>query len=311
VLPASAVVIVGPTASGKSAVAGALAERWPDTEIVVADAMQVYRGMDIGTASPTPAERAAVAHHAIDLWSPAQEASLVEWLGVAQRAVQAIGQRGHRPLVVGGTGLYVRALVDGLEPPGTDPAVRAELERQAAEHGTPALHRQLVALDPQAAAKMEPTNTRRVVRALEVCRSTGSPFSSFGPGLLEHPPRPFPMIGLRWPRPVLEQRIEARVHQMLDDGLLDEVRQLDAGPLGRTARQALGYRELRDHLAGRLSLDEAIALIALRTRRLAVRQERWFRRDPRIHWIDLPLDEPGQGAIADRVERITEAAACA
>lgn len=259
-----------------------------DVELIAVDAMQVYRGMDIGTAKPTPAERVAVPHHAVDLVDPWDEFTLADYQRAEVAAETAIAAAGHRSVLVGGTGLYVRAVVDSLELPGQWPEIRATLEAEALVD-TPALHARLAALDPQAATKMEPTNSRRVVRALEVCLGSGRPFSSFGPGLDRYPESPVVQIGLRWPRPLLARRIDRRVAAMMDAGLLDEVRGLAAGPrpLSSTARQALGYKELLDHLEGRCDLDEAVATIVTRTRQFAVRQDRWFGRDPRIRWVDM------------------------
>lgn len=273
--------IVGPTASGKSALALAYALEAGDVEIVSADAMQVYRGMDLGTAKPTPAERAEVPHHLIDVAEPGDDFNLARFVELGRAAITDIEARGKRAVVVGGTGLYVRGLVDELEVPGQFPEVRAQLD---ADDDTAALHHRLSELDPVAASRMEPTNRRRVVRALEVTLGAGRPFSSFGPGLDAYPDIPTRIIGLDPPLDVLDARIEARVRVMLDAGLLDEVRRLQ-GSLSRTARQALGYKELLDHLERAVPLDAAIAHIVTRTRRFARRQRRWFRRDPRIEWI--------------------------
>jgi tRNA dimethylallyltransferase len=281
------VAVVGPTASGKSAVALAAARAAGDVEIVSVDAFGVYRGMDIGTAKPTAAERADVAHHLLDLAEPSEDFTVVRFVDAYDDAMGGIAARGHAALLVGGTGLYLRAVVDRFEPPGEWPDRRAEIER---EPDTTVLHARLAALDPAAAAKMEPTNRRRVVRALEVCLGSGRPFSSFGPGVDAYPPSLVAQVGLRWPRPLLTARIEERFRRMLHDGLLAEVERLAAGPWSRTARQAAGYRELLDHLAGRTSLDEATELAITHTRQLAVRQERWFRRDPRIEWVDVDDD---------------------
>jgi tRNA dimethylallyltransferase len=249
----------------------AVARAVPGTEIVSVDSMQVYRGMDIGTAKPTAAERNDVPHHLIDLADPAEEISVVRFADEARRTLEAIAARGARPLLVGGTGLYFRAVIDRLEPPGQWPALRAELE---ADTDLPSLYARLARLDPTAAARIDPGNRRRVVR----------------PGLDTYPATDTVQVGLRVPREVLAGRIAARVRAMLDAGLLDEVRALHHRPggLSRTARQALGYKELLDHLEGRSSLTEAVDLIVARTRRFAARQERWFRRDPRIHWVDVP-----------------------
>ncbi|HKA05176.1 MAG TPA: tRNA (adenosine(37)-N6)-dimethylallyltransferase MiaA [Acidimicrobiales bacterium] len=288
-MPPTAVAVVGPTAAGKSTVALAAARALGDVEVVVVDALQVYRGMDIGTAKPTPAERAEIPHHGLDLAEPSEEVTVVRYLRAYDDAVAGIAARGHRPLLVGGTGLYVRAAVDRLEPPGEWPAVRPDLEL---ELDTTVLHAQLQRLDPAAAARMEPTNRRRVVRALEVTIGSGRPFSSFGAGLDRYPAAGIVQIGLRWSRADLQDRIEARFAEMLAAGFVDEVSHLAAGPAppSRTARQAIGYAELLDYVAGRCPLDEAISRAVRRTRRLAVRQERWFRRDPRVHWVDISTD---------------------
>ncbi len=278
--------IVGPTASGKSALALELARRHPDLEVVSVDSMQVYRGMDIGTAKPSPADRAEVPHHLLDLVDPEEEFSLARFQAAARTALAGIRSRGHRALFVGGTGLYLRAVVDDLDLPGRYPEARATVEAQPdTEH----LHRRLAALDPAAAARMEPSNRRRVVRALEVTLGSGRRFSSFGPGLGAYPPSPCIQIGLRVPAPVLDDRIAARLTFMLDAGLLDEVGTLASRQrtLSATASQALGYRELLDHLGGRCSLEEAVEEAVRRTRRFARRQLRWFRRDPRITWVDV------------------------
>jgi tRNA dimethylallyltransferase len=288
---ANPLAIVGATATGKSALALAAARVHPGIEIVAADAMQVYRGMDIGTAKPTAAEQREVPHHAIDLVDPSETFTVTRYRLAAERALTDIAERGRLALLVGGSGLYVRAVVDRLTPPGEWPDVRAELD---AESDTGALHRRLQQLDPAAATKTTPQNRRRIVRALEVTVGSGRPFSSFGPGLHAYPESAIAQIGLRVARPALATRIEQRVHQMIAAGLLDEVRTLAARPRGlsRTARQALGYKELLDHLDGQVSLDEAVARIVVRTRQFAARQERWFRRDPRIRWISVD-DGPG------------------
>ncbi len=278
--------LVGATASGKSALALAVAARRSDVEIVTVDAMQVYRGMDIGTAKPTAAEQATVRHHLLDVAEPWEDYALARFQRDARAALADIAARGKRALLVGGTGLYLRSLVDELDIPGQFPEVRAELD---AEPDTLALHTRLLALDPVAAARMEPTNRRRVVRALEVTLGAGRPFSSFGPGLGAYDAAPIHQVGLRLPRPVLDARIDARYEAQLAAGFLDEVRALLAGPRGwsPTAAQALGYKELAMHLRGECTLDEALELARRRTHRFARRQERWFRRDPRIVWLDV------------------------
>jgi tRNA dimethylallyltransferase len=247
--------------------------------------MQVYRGMDIGTAKPTAADRAEVPHHLLDLVDPDEEFTVSQFQDAARVALADIARRGRRAVLVGGTGLYFRAVVDDLQLPGRYPGVRAELE---AEPDTEALHHRLVQLDPLAASRMEPTNRRRVVRALEVTLGSRRPFSSYGPGLEVYPSLTHPVVGLRLGREELDRRIEARVHEQMAAGWLDEVRALAARPggLSTTAAQALGYGELLAHLRGETSLDAATDEIVTRTRRFQRRQDRWFRRDPRITWID-------------------------
>lgn len=288
-------VVLGPTASGKSDVAMALGTsgRMGPVEIVAVDAMQVYRGMDIGTAKPTPADRLAVPHHCLDLVDPSDEFTVTDFVRAADCAQAEITARGACAVLVGGTGLYLRALTDPMDIPGHWPSVRAELESRLEVESVSVLYGELLALDPLAASRMESTNGRRIVRALEVCLGSGRPFSSYGPGLDTYPPIEVVQIGLRWQRPVLADRIERRVHQMMAAGLLAEVEALWARPRvwSRTARQALGYKEMVDHLEGRCSLDESVDTIIRRTRQFAVRQERWFRRDPRIQWVEL-CDDP-------------------
>jgi len=275
--------LVGATASGKSALALEVARRLGDVELVAVDSMQVYRGMDIGTAKPTPEQQAEVPHHLLDLADPAEDFSVARFQLAATAALAGIEGRGHRALLVAGTGLYLRAVVDDLDVPGRYPAVRDELE---AEPDTAALHRRLAALDRDAAARMAPSNRRRVVRALEVTIGAGRPFSSFGPGLATHGESRFDQVGVWLPRRVVAGRIAERVAAMVDGGLVDEARRLAARTrLGRTAGQALGYKEVLAHLRGERTLDEAVALAVRRTQSFARRQRVWFRRDPRITWF--------------------------
>jgi len=262
------------------------------SEIIVVDAMQVYRRMDIGTAKPSAADRTAVPHFGMDLCEPSDDFAVTDFERSATAAVADIATRGGRAVVVAGTGLYLRSLTDPMEIPGKWPEVRAVVEARVGTEGSAALHRELVALDPVAASRMEPSNERRVVRALEVTLGSGRPFSSFGPGMDQYPPVEFEQVGLQWPRDVLTARIAERVYRMMAAGLLAEVEGLlgEPLPLSRSARQALGYKELIEHLAGGVSLDEAVASVILRTRQFAVRQERWFRRDPRIRWVQIEHD---------------------
>lgn len=252
--------------------------------------MQVYRGMDIGTASPTPAERAQVRHHLVDLVDVDVEFTVADFQHALTGVLTDIAARNGRAVLVGGTGLYHRAAVDGLDLAGRWPAIRSDLERELELVGPRELHARLLRLDPSAAARIEPDNARRLVRALEVIAGSGRLFSSFGAGLDVYAESPVLQIGLRWDRARLAERIEVRVQDMMSAGLLDEVSEVLGRSPSRTARQALGYRELIDHLEGRCSLDEAVATTIRRTRQFAVRQDRWFRRDPRVRWVDVEQD---------------------
>ena len=278
---------MGCTASGKSTVAFELARRLSrdgrPVELVNVDSMQVYRGMDIGTAKSSADEQAEVPHHLIDLVDPDEDFAVARYQGAAHCVLEGIESRGHRALLVGGTGLYFHAVVDRLTPPGQYPAQRAELEIEA-DGG--ALYRRLERLDPVAAARIEPGNRRRVVRALEVTLGSGRPFSSFGPGIGAYPPTRFRLAGLWLPRTVVSTRIGQRLAAMVSAGFVDEVRCLADRPggLSRTAAQALGYREVLGYLAGSSSLDQALTDTLSRTRSYARRQRMWWRRDPRITW---------------------------
>jgi len=257
----------------------------------MADAMCVYRGMDIGTAKPTGSQQAQVPHHLLDLADPWEDFSIGRMRQAAAVALADIEERGRRALVVGGSGLYVRAVVDDFTPPPQYPEVRAELETNP---DTPGLHARLALLDPKAAARMEPDNRRRVVRALEVCVGSGRPFSEWG-AMTEYPDTGFDQVGLWLPREVLRNRIALRYEEQMKAGFLDEVARIftpDPGP-SATAAQALGYKELAGHLAGECSLDEAVELAVNRTRRFARRQRVWFRRDPRITWLGTE-DDPAR-----------------
>ncbi len=281
-------VLVGPSASGKSALALEVARRLGDVELVSADSMQVYRGMDIGTAKATPTERAEIPHHLLDVADPAEDYSVARFQVDVAGVIAGIEGRGHRALVVGGTGLYVQAVVDGLALPGEWPELKVRLEADPPEN----LHRRLAEADPLAASRIEPGNTRRLVRALEVTLGSGRPFSSFGPGLGTYPRTAFRLAGVWLPRPVLAERIETRYRTQMATGFLDEVRRLQT-TMSRTARQALGYRELLDYLAGARTLAEAVEVATSRTRQFARRQRSWFRRDPRITWLgaaENPVD---------------------
>jgi len=294
--------LVGPTASGKSEAAVALARRL-GAEIVSVDSMLVYRGMDVGTAKPTPAERARISHHLVDVAEPEEPFSVARYQQLGRAVVEGVDARGRRVLLVGGSGLYFRAIVDELEFPATDPGARDELRAEAEVLGPDRLHRRLAELDPAAAARIEPTNVRRTVRALEVAAVTGRPFSSYAARWERYPDERVRAAGIDVPRDVLARRIEARVRAMVDAGLLDEVRTLlDRGLFGwLTASRAIGYAELARYLRGEITLAEATAETVRRTRELARRQMVWFRRDPRIRWF--PAGE--HGAI-DVVDEVTE-----
>jgi tRNA dimethylallyltransferase len=283
--------LVGPTASGKSAVALAAAEALGDVEIVTVDSMQVYRGMDVGTAKPTPAEQAAVPHHLLDLADPGEEFSVARFQAAARQAIADIEARGRRALIVGGTGLYYQALVDGFDLPGEDRELRAALyERAEGPDGPEGLMAELAERDPVAAGRIDRNNIRRIVRALEVTIASGRPFSSFGPGVFADrtPKLRVDAVGLWMTRDAAARRIEERIAAMVDDGLIDEVRRLAAAPGGmsRTAREGIGYKEVLDHLEGSVpTLEAALRRTAERTRQLARRQRMWFRRDRRITWV--------------------------
>jgi tRNA dimethylallyltransferase len=282
------VALVGVTASGKSEAALALARRRGDCEIVSVDSMCVYRGMDIGTSKPDAAARAAVPHHLLDLVDPDEDFTVTQFQRAARVALGEIEGRGRHALLVGGTGLYLRAVVDELEIPGRYPEVAAALEAELDEgRAAPAdLHARLAALDPVGAARMEPTNRRRVVRALEVTLGSGRPFSAFGPGLEAYPRTATALVGMALAPEEADRRIAARFDAMVGRGLVEEVRALAARPggLSRTARQALGYREILAHVEEGIALDRCLQEAVVRTRQFARRQASWFRRDPRIRW---------------------------
>jgi tRNA dimethylallyltransferase len=279
--------LVGPTAAGKTEAGIAVAELL-GAEIVSVDSMLVYRGMDIGTAKPTAAQRARVPHHLLDVAEPSEPFSVARYQQLAREAIAGIRRRGHRVLLVGGSALYERAVVDELGFPGTEAGTRRGLEAEAAVVGAAGLHERLAASDPAAAARIEPGNVRRTVRALEVAQLTGQPFSSFAGGWETYEADRVRAAGISMTGPVLRTRIEARVAEMLERGWLDEVRGLVERGFGSwlTSAQAIGYAELARHLAGELTLDAAVAGTVKRTRALARRQLAFFRRDPRIRWFE-------------------------
>ena len=306
-------VLVGPTATGKSAIALDLAEKIqvdePETraEIINADASLLYQGMDIGTAKPSPAERSRAPHHQIDVLTVRDRASVAAFQRSARGDIDAVESRGHLPIIVGGSGLYVRALTDDLDFPGTDPAVRTRLSERAEQEGTAALHAELARLDPVAAERVEASNTRRIVRALEVIEITGRPFSASLPRYEDIAPTVH--IALRCERRLLDKRINERARAMFEHGLVEEVETLiDQGIReGETAPRAIGYAQALAVIDGTMSVVEAVDSTALATRQLASRQIKWFRRDPRVHWIDVDLDENGRCTDQER-SRVTRQA---
>ncbi|WP_370894235.1 tRNA (adenosine(37)-N6)-dimethylallyltransferase MiaA [Janibacter sp. GXQ6167] len=295
--PAEVVAVVGATATGKSdlGIALALASRG---EVINADALQLYRGMDVGTAKVPVGERQGIEHHQLDVLGVRDETSVAAYQAAASADIAAIQAWERLPILVGGSGLYVRAALDHLDIPPTDPAVRGRLEDEACEAGVEAMRDRLFAVDPVAAEAIQERNVRRIVRALEVIELTGRPFSATMPRR-EHL-RPTVMIGLRLPRPELDARIDARVARMWAHGMLAEVEALDAAGLreGRTAPRAIGYAQALAQLDGELSEAEAIEQTAQATRRLVRRQESWFRADPRIHWLDADRPDLVDAALA-------------
>ncbi|MEU3016745.1 MULTISPECIES: tRNA (adenosine(37)-N6)-dimethylallyltransferase MiaA [unclassified Nocardiopsis] len=289
------IAVVGPTAVGKSDLAVDLAE-WLEErtgrrgEVINADSMQLYRGMDIGTAKLAPEERRGVPHHLLDIWDVHEPADVATYQALARERVDDCADRDVIPVLVGGSGLYVRAVLDHMEFPGTNPRVRARLEGELADVGPGLMHARLAEADPEAARTILPGNGRRIVRALEVIELTGRPFTA---NLPDHTSfYPCVQLGLTAPRPELDERIDLRVERMWEQGLVEEVRGLDARGLreGRTAAKALGYAQALAQLDGAITESEAKAQTAQATRRFARRQESWFRRDPRVHW--LPYDAP-------------------
>ncbi|KDN82900.1 tRNA (adenosine(37)-N6)-dimethylallyltransferase MiaA [Kitasatospora cheerisanensis] len=287
VRPHRVVSVVGSTAAGKSDLAVAIA-RELGGEVVNTDSMQLYKGMDIGTAKLTEAERGGIPHHLMDVWEVTEAASVAEYQRLARAEMDRLLAAGRVPVLVGGSGLYVRAAIDEMEFPGTDPEVRARLEEELERVGPGVLHRRLAELDPAAAEAILTSNGRRIVRALEVIEITGQPFTANLP--TRRAVYEAVHIGVRVPRPELDRRIELRVDRMWEAGLLDEVRALERVGLreGLTASRALGYQQVLAFFAGECTEDEAREETVRATRRFARRQESWFRRDERIHWLDRP-----------------------
>jgi tRNA dimethylallyltransferase len=285
-MSAPLIIICGPTATGKSDLALDIAEKF-NGEIVNADSMQLYRGMDIGTAKLTVGERRNIPHHLLDILTVEQDASVAQYQGLARAAVDEIRGRGKAAIVVGGTGLYIKSIIDEMNFPETDPALRKRLEDEAELLGTAELYSRLRMLDPEAAAAIEPANTRRIIRALEVIEVTGEPYSANLPSdtSLRYPDALH--FGLAMERANLAPRIAARVHRMFEQGLVDEVRSLIGQGLleGATAQRAIGYAQVISFINGVISLEQAIEETIVATRQYVRRQETWFKRDQRIQWI--------------------------
>jgi tRNA dimethylallyltransferase len=300
-------VLTGPTASGKTAVALAIG-RHVALEVVSVDSMQIYRGMDIGTAKPSRAEREQVPHHLIDVLDPWQPCNVARFCRLAQAAIREVRARGNRVLLVGGSPMYLKGLIWGLMgAPGRDPCVRERLEREAAQSGPRALHQRLTHLDPEAARRIHPNDVRRVVRALEVCELTGSRMSDGRMNFGGEPQLDVTMVGLYVPRRELYRRINDRIDGMVRCGLVEEVRALrDA--LGPQASQAIGYKELRSFLDGSRSLSQAVDLVKRRTRRYAKHQMTWFRHFAPLQWVDTTCSA-GPAALAERCVSLFERAA--
>jgi tRNA dimethylallyltransferase len=294
------IAVVGPTAVGKSDLAVSLA-RVTGGEVINADSMQLYRGMDIGTAKLTEAERQGVPHHLLDIWPVTQRAAVAEYQQLARAAIDRRVTEGRPAILVGGSGLYVHATLDDFEFPGTDPELRADLEAQLAEVGPGVLHDRLTAADPAAAAAILPSNGRRIVRALEVIELTGGRFTATLPGHRPHYPHTL-RLGLTAERAVLDERITRRVDVMWERGLVDEVRALASVGLreGVTASRALGYKQVLAFLAGEISEQDARELTVKETKRFVRRQESWFRRDPHVRW----LDQTGDGVLETALELV-------
>jgi tRNA dimethylallyltransferase len=288
------VAVVGATAAGKTELSLDLAEILGG-ELVNTDAMQVYRGMDVGTAKLPPRERRGITHHMLDTHDPAEPVSVAVFQAEARAVIAELRARGVVPVLVGGSALYTRAVLDRFEFPGTDPAVRSRLEAALAEIGAPAMHARLREVDPDAAAQILPDNGRRIVRALEVGELTGQSFTANLPRMEYVEPHTV-QIGVAVDRPTLDQRIAIRVHKMYDEGLVEEVERL--GPLGPTAATAIGYRQAAAYLAGELTRDEAVEQTIVATRRFVRRQESWYRKDPRIVWVDHDDPDRLQKALA-------------
>ncbi len=301
------VAVVGLTASGKSGfslqLAAALGERGVACEIISADAFQLYRGMDIGTAKVSREERGGIPHHLLDVLTLEEKASVAAYQRSCRQVIEQIRTRKALPMLVGGSGLYVRAALDKIEFPGTDSGIRAWLEAQAAQLGAEKMHQRLFEVDPESAVRIVPANERRVIRALEVYELTGKKFSATMPRREYF--QPAVQLGIKWPLAVLDERISQRTSQMLTQGFIEEVAELEKQGLADTptACRATGYQAVMDLLAGKITREEVAEQIALQTRQLARKQRKWFRKDPRIHWLD---GEAGASANLDQALTLLE-----
>ena len=300
-------MILGVTASGKSGLAFELARRI-DAEIISIDSMKVYKRMDIGTAKPSPQKRQQVKYHLIDVVEPSESFSVDKFLALTHHAIDQIKQARKPIIAVGGTAMYIKALLFGLfESPPSDPAIRDCLKEQIKENGPAQLHAQLAEVDPKAAQKIHPNDARRIIRALEVHQLTGKPISSLQQQFdADQPLQEWNIIGLRRPRPLESSRINARVKKMMRLGLLDEVKSLLAEdkPLSTQARSAIGYAELIDHLEGKMNLEEAVENIKINTRRLAKGQRTWFKTFRDVNWLDIAEDHPPENILDRAMELI-------
>ena len=301
------VAVVGLTASGKSGfslqLAAALGERGVACEIISADAFQLYRGMDIGTAKVSVQERGGIPHHLLDVLELEEKASVAAYQRSCRQVINEIRAREALPILVGGSGLYVRAVLDKIEFPGTDSGIRAQLETQAAQLGIKKMHQRLAEVDPESAARIVPANERRVIRALEVYELTGKKFSATMPRREYF--QPAVQLGIKWPLAVLDERISQRTAQMLTQGFIEEVAELEKQGLADTptACRATGYQAIMDYLAGKINREDAAEQISLQTRQLARKQRKWFRKDSRIHWLD---GEEGTSANLDQALTLLE-----
>ncbi|MFA5423329.1 MAG: tRNA (adenosine(37)-N6)-dimethylallyltransferase MiaA [Phycisphaerae bacterium] len=298
------ILILGVTASGKGRLAFELAQK-NNAEIISVDSMKVYRRMDIGTAKPSPQIRSQLPYHLIDVVEPSESFSVAMFLELTQNAIDDITGRGKNIVAVGGTALYIKAMLYGLfEGPGTDESIRDKLRSEADSKGLAALHERLRQIDPTAAQNIHPNDAKRIIRALEVHTITGKPISSFQKQFDSEPSNDWLVIGLRREKAEESKRINARVKKMLDAGLVEEVRNLlaEEKPLSQQARCAIGYAEIIEHLTGRITLDDAAELIKKNTRKLAKAQRTWFKTFAQTNWLDISPDEPAENIFSRAIQ---------